>query len=134
MRTSNRRIAVVDDDASVRKALVRLLETSSYDVRDFASARELLFGLSDARPECVIVDLQMPNMSGLELQHHLTSIGVKIPIVVITAHDEPGTRERCIEAGAAAYLLKPIRKAALLATINTALATSTSAPPTSPHG
>jgi len=125
MRTSNRRIAVVDDDASVRKALVRLLETSSYDVRDFASARELLFGLSDARPECVIVDLQMPNMSGLELQHHMARTGIKIPIVVITAHDEPGSRERCMAAGAADYLLKPIRKGTLLTAIHRAIETST---------
>src|SRR5262245_10266568 len=125
MRKPNRRIAVVDDDASVRKALVRLLETSSYDARGFPSARELLFDLADARPECMIVDLQMPSMSGLDLQHHLARTGIKIPTIVITAHDEPGSRERCMAAGAAAYLLKPIRKAALLAAIDQAIATST---------
>jgi CheY-like chemotaxis protein len=94
MRKPNCRIAVVDDDASVRKALVRLLETSSYDAHGFPSARELLFGLADARPECMIVDLQMPNMSGLELQHHLARTGIKIPTIVITPHDEPRSRER----------------------------------------
>jgi FixJ family two-component response regulator len=125
MRKSNRRIAVVDDDKSVRKALMRLLETSSYDVRGFQSARELLSGLSDGHPECMIVDLQMPNMTGLELQQHLARTGIKIPTIVITAHDEPGTREQCIAAGAAAYLLKPIRKAALLTAIDQAIETST---------
>jgi FixJ family two-component response regulator len=134
MRKSNRRIAVVDDDASVRTALMRLLETSSYDVRGFQSARELLSGLSDGLPECMIVDLQMPNMTGLELQHDLARNRINIPTIVITAHDEPGTRERCIAAGAAAYLLKPIRKATLLATISMALETPTSSPPASPQG
>ena len=103
MHKSNRRIAVVDDDASVGKALMRLLETSSYAVQSFQSAREFLFYLSDGHPECMIVDLQMPNMTALELQEHLARTGIKIPTIVITAHDEPGTRERCIAAGAAAY-------------------------------
>ena len=67
----------------------------------------------------------MPDMTGLELQHHLARAGIKIPTIVITAHDEPGARERCFAAGASAYLLKPLRKAALIAAINTATATST---------
>jgi len=125
MRKSNRRIAVVDDDTPVMKALMRLLETSYCDVRGFQSARELLSSLSDGLPECMIVDLQMPNMTGLELQHHLARTGIKIPTIVITAHDEPGSRERCLAAGAAAYLLKPIRKAALLSAIDKAMETST---------
>jgi FixJ family two-component response regulator len=125
MRKSNRRIAVVDDDASVRKALKRLLETSSFDVQDFPSARDLLSGLSGRLPDCMIVDLQMPSMTGLELQQHLARAAIKIPTVVITAHDEPGSRERCIAAGAAAYLLKPIRKAELLSAIDKAMEMST---------
>jgi FixJ family two-component response regulator len=114
------RIAVVDDDASVRKALKRLLETCSYEVQTFEAACELIAALPHGIPECMIVDLQMPNMTGLELQHHLARSGIKIPTIVITAHDEPGTRERCIAAGAAAYLLKPLSKAVLIAAINTA--------------
>ena len=103
---------------------MRLLETSSYAVQSFQSAREFLFYLSDGHPECMIVDLQMPNMTALELQEHLARTGIKIPTIVITAHDEPGTRERCIAAGAAAYLLKPIRKATLLTAITTAMKSS----------
>jgi FixJ family two-component response regulator len=121
MRKANHRIAVVDDDASVRKALMRLLETSSYDVKGFGSARDLLSGLAAGLPECLIVDLQMPNMTGLELQQHLARTGITIPTIVITAHDEPGTKERCIAAGAAAYLLKPLRKASLLTAIDAAI-------------
>ena len=120
MSKSNLRIAVVDDDASVRKALGRLLETSSYEVQTFDSACEFIAALTHGVPECMIVDLQMPNMTALELQHHLASTGIEIPTIIITAHDEPGTKERCIAAGAAAYLLKPVRKTVLVDAIETA--------------
>ena len=99
---------------------MRLLETSSYEVQTFGTACELIAALPRWLPDCLIVDLQMPEMTGLELQHHLARIGTTIPTIVITAHDEPGTRERCIAAGAAAYLLKPLRKAVLFAAIDTA--------------
>jgi FixJ family two-component response regulator len=120
MSKSNSRIAVVDDNAPVRKALMRLLETLSYEVQTFGTACELIAALPRWLPDCLIVDLQMPEMTGLELQHHLARIGTTIRTIVITAHDEPGTRERCIAAGAAAYLLKPLRKAVLFAAIDTA--------------
>ena len=123
MSQSSSRIAVVDDNASVRKALKRLLETSSYEVQIFETACEFIAALAHDIPECMIVDLQMPNMTGLELQHHLIRAGIKIPTIVMTAHDEPGTRERCIAAGAVAYLLKPLRKAVLIAAIDTATKT-----------
>jgi FixJ family two-component response regulator len=125
MSQLNPRIAVVDDDASVRKALKRLLETCSYEVQTFESACELIAALPHGIPECMIVDLQMPNMTALELQHHLARSGIKIPTIVITAHDEPGTRERCVAAGAAAYLPKPLGKAVLIAAIATATKMST---------
>jgi FixJ family two-component response regulator len=120
MSKSSLRIAVVDDDASVRTALMRLLEASSYKVQPFGSAGELIAALPRGLPDCMIVDLQMPNMTGLELQHHLTRAGIKIRTIVITAHDEPGAREKCIAAGAVAYLLKPLRKAVLIAAIDMA--------------
>ena len=104
MSRSKPRIAVVDDDAAVRKALKRLLETSSYEVQTFEAACELIAALHHVIPECMIVDLQMPNMTALDLQHHLARRGINIPTIVMTAHDESGTRERCIAAGAAAYL------------------------------
>jgi FixJ family two-component response regulator len=114
------RIAVVDDDVAVRNALMRLLEASFCEVQTFVSARELLSSLAADIPECMIVDLQMPEMSGLELQHYLGHKGIHIPTIVITAHDEPGNREKCIAAGAAAYLLKPLRKSVLMDAIHTA--------------
>jgi FixJ family two-component response regulator len=118
------RIAVVDDDAAVRKALKRLLETSFYRVRTFETACELIGALHDFIPACMVVDLQMPNMTALDLQHHLNRGGMNIPTIVMTAHDEPGIRDRCIAAGATAYLLKPLRKAVLLAAIETAIGMS----------
>jgi FixJ family two-component response regulator len=121
MTRKNLRIAVVDDDAAVRNALMRLLETSCCDVQTFDSARELLSSLAANVPECMIVDLQMPQMSGLDLQQHLAHKGIHIPTIVITAHDEPGNREKCIAAGAAAYLLKPLRKSVLMDAIDTAM-------------
>jgi FixJ family two-component response regulator len=117
------KIAIVDDDASVRKALMRLLQTSSYRVDTFASASEFFASLKRRVPDCLIVDLQMPTTDGLELRNSLNRAGIAIPTIVITAHDEPGTRERCRAAGAAAYLLKPIQKTELIEAIRAATRT-----------
>jgi FixJ family two-component response regulator len=113
-------VAIVDDDAPVRLALARLLRASSFETETYASGEEFLSSLSLRTPGCLIVDLQMPGMTGLQLQHHLARAGIKIPTIVITAHDEGGTRERCASAGASAYLLKPLQSATLIAAINAA--------------
>jgi len=113
-------IAIVDDDPSVLKALARLLKARAFEVRTYTSAREFLKVLPDEVPECLIVDLQMPEMTGLELQRHLTRNGIQIPTIVITAHNEAGARERCESAGAAAFLSKPLQDTSLLAAIGTA--------------
>jgi FixJ family two-component response regulator len=113
-------IAIVDDDPSVLKALARLLHTRAVETRTFTSARDFLAALSDGHPECLIVDLQMPEMTGLELQRHLTRNGIQIPTIVITAHNEADMRELCESAGAASFLLKPLQDTSLLAAINAA--------------
>jgi FixJ family two-component response regulator len=110
-------IAIVDDDPSVLKALARLLRARTFEVRTYTSARDFLTALPDGLPECLIVDLQMPGMTGLELQRHLSRTGVQIPTIVITAHDEPGARDRCEAAGASAFLSKPLQDTSLLAAI-----------------
>jgi FixJ family two-component response regulator len=79
----------------------------------------------------MIIDLQMPNMTALDLQHHLARSRINIPMIIMTAHDESGSRERCMTAGAAAYLLKPLRKAVLIAAIDAAIRIST--PRGAPH-
>jgi FixJ family two-component response regulator len=125
---SSGRIAVVDDDASVRKSLTRLLQASSYEVESFETAGEFIAALDRGTPACALIDLQMPKMTGLELQHYLADAGVSLPTIVMTAHDQPGTRERCIAAGASAYLVKPLRKAALMAAIKAATEMSSRSP------
>ena len=115
-------VAIVDDDSAVRKGLARLLGASAIRVRSFASGREFLDSLSAEVPGCLIVDLQMPEMTGLELQCELARIGARIPTIVITAHNERGLRERCLAAGATAYLIKPLDGTQLLASIDLAVA------------
>ncbi len=114
-------VAIVDDDASVRKALARLLRALSINPQTFASAREFLDSLPSSVPECLILDLHMPDMNGLELQGELARVGARIPTIVVTAHNEIGYREQCRAAGAAAYLLKPLDESTLIAAIGAAM-------------
>ena len=113
-------IAIVDDDPSVLKALTRLLRTSGYQARAYASAQEFLTTLPESEPLCLILDLQMPEMNGLELLQNLTRRGIDIPTVIITANNDLQAREQCISAGAFAYLLKPLQRAALMAAVDEA--------------
>jgi len=120
MSKSTARVAIVDDDASVRRALARLIGACSFNPQTFGSAREFIDSLPAGLPDCLVLDLQMPDMTGLDLQRHLTRSGVKIPTIVITAHNDPGFRQRCESAGAIAYLLKPLNETTLIAAINSA--------------
>ena len=113
-------IAIVDDDPSVLRALARLLKSRALESRTFVSAHDFLAALSDNMPQCLIVDLQMPGMTGLELQRHLTQAGINIPTIIITAHSEADMRELCRSAGASDFLLKPLQDVALLAAIKNA--------------
>lgn len=122
-------VAIVDDDESVRKALARLLAANSYKIETYGSAQEFLTSLRTRTPDCLVLDLHMPEVSGLDLQRHLSSIGVDIPIIIITAHNEIGLRERCAAAGAAAFLAKPVNAPALMAAVNAAMASSAKAKP-----
>lgn len=79
---------------------------------------QFLDSLSDELPDCLIADLQMPEMTGLELQRALAGKGVRIPTIIITAHDETGMRDRCKSAGAVAYLSKPLHDTSLFAAID----------------
>ena len=116
------RIAIVDDDHSVRKALQRLLRSINLDADTYGSGREFLAALADAMPDCLVVDLQMPEMNGFELQRRLAESGIRLPVVVITGHDEPGMRAQCMSAGASTYLRKPLDAKVLLEAISTAIA------------
>ncbi len=113
-------IAIVDDDLAVLRALGRLLRTFSRDARTYGSARQFLQSLEFGAPACLIVDLQMPDMTGLELQYYLKRNDIQIPTIIITAHDELSTRQLCAAAGACAYLLKPLQGPTLMAAIDAA--------------
>ena len=113
-------IAIVDDDLSVLKALARLLSTRGLDVRTYPSARHFLTSLPDGHPECLILDLQMPEMTGVELQRHLAQVGIQIPTIVITADGGNELRELCESMGASAFLSKPLQDTSLLAAISDA--------------
>jgi FixJ family two-component response regulator len=120
MATTSHFIAVVDDDASILRALERLLNARSRETKTFRSGYQFLESLNDELPDCLILDLHMPEMSGLDVQQALASRGIKIPIIIITANTDAALRERCMSAGAIAYLPKPVRRAELLAAIDAA--------------
>ena len=116
-------VAIVDDDESVRRALQRLLHASDLSAETYASGQEFLDSLkSRRRPDCLVLDMQMPGMNGLEVQRELTNAGLRLPVVVITGHDEPGAGARCLSAGAAAYLRKPFDDRTILDAIAAAVA------------
>lgn len=115
------RIAVVDDDASIRRALARLLATLDFEATTFATGAEFLDSLTDRIPDCLMLDLHMPTMTGLEVQGALADAGIKLPIIIITGHDEPKIIRQSLKAGAVACLSKPLDDELLLETINTAV-------------
>jgi FixJ family two-component response regulator len=114
-------IAVIDDDASVRRALQRLLRAAGFAVETFATAREFLDANYQAQTACLVLDVHLPGMSGFQLQEYLTTSGVPIPIVFITALDDVSTRERAHRAGAVGYLRKPFDEGTLIETISRAI-------------
>jgi FixJ family two-component response regulator len=122
LMSARHRIAVVDDDHSVRRALCRLLRSVDLDASAYGSGREFLEALSTSPPDCLVLDLRMPDMNGLEVQRCLTENGFRVPVVMITGHDEPGMQAKCILAGASTYLRKPLDEQSLLGAIEQAIA------------
>ena len=117
-------IAIVDDDPAVLRALSRLLRSHAFRARTYVSGHEFLAALPADLPDCLIVDLQMPEMNGLELQQHLVSNGIKIPTILITAYADVALRD---QAGLVASLRKPLQEKALFDAIDKAVGHSRSA-------
>jgi FixJ family two-component response regulator len=113
-------IAIVDDDASVCEALESLLQSIGFRTASFTSARSFLDSSEFPDVSCVVLDVQMPNMDGLELQRHLAGTN-PIPIIFITAHRDEKTRERALRAGATSFLNKPFSDEALIDSLQAAL-------------
>lgn len=109
-------IAIVDDDASVRRSLLRVVRSAGYKAEIFGSAREFLAWLPRNRAACLVLDVQMSEMSGFDLQERLA-----VPIIFITAHDDVPTLERIATSGAAGHLRKPFDAPTVLRAIRQAV-------------
>jgi FixJ family two-component response regulator len=109
-------IAIVDDDPSIRRSLHRLVQSAGYAVETFASGREFLEWLPNGRAACLVLDIQMKEMSGFEVQERLA-----VPVVFITSYDDAATRARIEKSGAAGHLWKPFDEQAVLGAIRRAV-------------
>ena len=114
-------IAVVDDEESVRLALARMLRASSFDVSIYRSGEDFLESLKTAMPDCVVLDFQMPGLTGRDIQRALSVAKLPLPIIVVTAHDQPSLREKVLADGAVAYFTKPLRRDTLIAAVEQAI-------------
>jgi FixJ family two-component response regulator len=114
-------ISVVDDDESIRRTTTFLIESFGFRAAAFESAEDFLKSVQLPETSCLIVDVQMPGMNGLQLQGRLAAAGCGIPIIFITAYDDKDLRQRAMQAGAVAFLGKPFNDEQLLQTVNSAL-------------
>ena len=114
-------VAVIDDEESVRRALARMLQASLYEVLAFPSGQVFLDSLRAIIPDCVLLDLNMPGLTGCDVQRALTDTRLGVPVIVMTAHDRPGLREQCLANGAIAFFPKPLRRDSLIPVIDAAI-------------
>jgi FixJ family two-component response regulator len=115
------RIALLDDEAPVRVALGRLLRLADYEVLAYASGEEFLAAIDDCAPDCAVLDVHLPGLTGIEVQQRLQSGAVRFPVVFITASEDPAVDRDAREAGGLCVLRKPFSSAELLASIALAL-------------
>jgi len=113
-------IAVVDDEESVRLALARMLRASSFEVTTFRCGEDFLDSLKTVMPDCVVLDFQMPGLTGRDVQRALSTQKLPLPIIIVTAHDQPSLREKVLADGAVAYFTKPLRRDTLIAAVDQA--------------
>ena len=114
-------IAIVDDDESVCRAMKRLVRALGMNADTFTSGQEfldLVEAMPSFHPDCVVLDVQMPGLNGLEVQERLAKSGSHLPVIFITAHDEVGVRERALATGAVAFLRKPFNDELLVKTLH----------------
>jgi FixJ family two-component response regulator len=121
MKTSDAIVFVIDDDESMREALKSLIRSVGLKVEAFASAHEFLQGRRPDLPACLILDVRMPGLSGLDLQRDLSEANIHIPIIFITGHGDIPMSVRAMKAGAVEFLTKPFRDQDLLDAIQQAL-------------
>jgi FixJ family two-component response regulator len=116
------KVFLVDDDEALRRAMVRLLASCGFTVRSFGSAEEFLSAYDPSESGCLLLDLRMPGLSGLELQEQLARRGSQLPIVFLTGHADGAMRDLALRSGASGFLEKPAREPELLEALERALA------------
>lgn len=114
-------VSIVDDDESVRRSVGNLLLSVGYRVALFESAESFLRSVERGNTGCLVLDLRMPRIDGLDLLAHLESSGERVPAVILTAHGDDDTRERARQAGVIAFLDKPFRSADLIGAVDSVL-------------
>ncbi len=115
-------VYIVDDDETVRAALQRLLRSVGLETAVFPSAREFLFHARPERPGCLVLDVRMPEMSGLDLQQVMREAGIELPVIFLTGHGDVPMSVRAMKAGAADFLQKPVLEQDLLDAVHRAIA------------
>jgi FixJ family two-component response regulator len=110
-------IAVIDDEEPVRKALGRLMQSVGMTVETFSGGGEFLAALDTHRPDCAVLDLHMPEVTGFDVLERIAEMGARVPVVAISGYDLPDAEECAMRGGAAAYLRKPVNQRLLLAAI-----------------
>jgi FixJ family two-component response regulator len=123
--SANLLISIVDDDESARDAVVGLVRALGFTAAEFQSATDFLKSSHLLQTACLITDMRMPGMTGLELYRHLIAVGTPIPTVLVTAYPDEAVRARALKAGIRCYLAKPLEPDALLGCIRSALANPT---------
>jgi two-component system nitrogen regulation response regulator NtrX len=122
MSAMDARLLIVDDDAGVRKVLLRILGGAGYEVEEAGDAFQALEALDASPPDAALLDIKMPGMDGLSLLDNLRRRGLEIPVIILTGHGDEFTSRECLEAGAAGYLTKPPDRAELLLAVRGAVA------------
>ena len=114
-------VFIVDDDLSVRRSTERLVQSAGLKVQTFTSAREFLKNARFEGPACLVLDVRMPGLSGMDLQRELTQAGIRVPIIFITGHGDIPMSVRAMKAGAVDFLTKPFRSRSLLDAVRAAI-------------
>jgi len=114
-------VYVIDDDESVRRALQRLLRSAGFEVKAFSSAEAFLQSENLDVGACVVLDIRMPGLTGFDVQEKLASMGIRIPVINVSAFDDAETRERARRLGAVAFFRKPVDGQALIDAIHWAM-------------
>jgi two-component system response regulator FixJ len=120
-------IAIVDDDEPLREALGSVLKAAGFLIETFSSAEEFFDSLGRRRTTCLLLDVRLPGMSGIELQRRLLDANSRVPIIFVTAHGDTSLRDLVMKAGAAGFLNKPVRSDTLLKEIHAAIGKTRSA-------